>query len=137
MPGHRREEEAIHRRLETLLPGYEIDLQSHDKAESIFVVAAWKLRRMLRSERRVFDSYQRGHSHVRTVSDLLSNECPSDDFARLHKMTAALERSMDKALAELKKLQENRPEEDEQFDDDNDASFCRKRTHRVRIVRIS
>src|SRR5436190_15440767 len=108
---------AIYRRLRPL-----------DKLEELYVervvVAAWKLRRLLRSERRVFDSYQRGHSSVRTVSDLLSNECPTDDFIRLHKMTSALERSMDKALAELKKLQENRPEEDEQFDDDNDASFC-------------
>jgi Tol biopolymer transport system component len=35
------EMESMHRRLEALLPGYEIDLQSHDKAETVFVVAAW------------------------------------------------------------------------------------------------
>jgi dipeptidyl aminopeptidase/acylaminoacyl peptidase len=33
--------EAIFRDLETQLPGYEIDLQSNDKNEGIFVVAAW------------------------------------------------------------------------------------------------
>jgi len=33
--------QAMQDDLETLLPGYEIDLQSHDKDESIFVVAAW------------------------------------------------------------------------------------------------
>jgi dipeptidyl aminopeptidase/acylaminoacyl peptidase len=33
--------EAMHRDLERLLPGYEIDLQSHDKEENIFVVASW------------------------------------------------------------------------------------------------
>jgi dipeptidyl aminopeptidase/acylaminoacyl peptidase len=35
------EMEAIHRDLEKQLPGYEIDVQSHDKGESVFVVAAW------------------------------------------------------------------------------------------------
>jgi dipeptidyl aminopeptidase/acylaminoacyl peptidase len=35
------EMEAMHRRLAMLLPGYEIDLQGHDKEERVFVVAAW------------------------------------------------------------------------------------------------
>ena len=33
--------EAIYRDLAGQLPGYEIDLQSHDKNEGVFVVAAW------------------------------------------------------------------------------------------------
>ena len=68
-----------------------------------FVVAAWKLRRLIASDQKCL-SYMR----VTDASELIY-KCP-EDADRASKHAATLERAMDKALAELTKLQKNRPE---------------------------
>ena len=107
--------------LESLRAGIHRRLRPADDLEMIYaeriVVAAWKMRRLIASERRLFDSYQRHHSSFGTAEELLTHQYPAEDVERIQKLTAALERSMDKAMTELIKLQKNRPDD---LDDDDE-----------------
>jgi hypothetical protein len=72
------------------------------------IAAAWRLRRTIAAEGEI----ARGYSIDNEAAELLASQYPAVDFERVLKQSAALERSMDKAINELKKLQAGRVEEE-------------------------
>ena len=69
------------------------------------VAAAWRLRRALSGEAAVFARWK---SRRMTAAQALAAQYPMEDLDRLQKHVAALERAMDRAVAELRRLQQSR-----------------------------
>jgi hypothetical protein len=84
-----------------------------DALERMFVerivAAGWRLQRALEGEARLFADWRRSPGFDE-AADVLTAQCPMQDLDRLQKHIVSLERSMDRALAELKRIQESRPE---------------------------
>ena len=82
-------------------------LQPVDDLEKLFaervVIAAWKLRRVIAAEQKCL-----AYNMVTDASEFLYKRLETADKSQKH--AASLERAMDKALAELSKLQKNRPD---------------------------
>jgi hypothetical protein len=75
------------------------------------VCAAWRLRRAIAGEAAVFAEW-RG-SYRMSPGQVHATQCPLEALDRLQKHIAQLERAMDRATGELRKLQQSRPEEEE------------------------
>jgi hypothetical protein len=99
---------------ERLRDGLYAQLQPVGELERLYVErifsASWRLRRTLAAEGRILARWYSHHRDMRSVPDLMSEQRPAEDLERVQKHAASLERSMDKALEALKRIQESRPE---------------------------
>jgi hypothetical protein len=74
------------------------------------VATGWRLQRALAGEARLFADWRRSDTKFKEAADVFTEQYPMQDVDRLQKHVTSLERSMDRALAELKRIQESRPE---------------------------
>ena len=95
--------------LDALRTGIFQRLDPADTLEGVYaervVAAAWRLRRALSGEAAVFARWK---AQRLTAAQALAAQYPMEDLDRLQKHVAALERAMDRAVAELRRLQQSR-----------------------------
>ena len=87
-------------------------LQPADELERLYaeriVSAAWRMRLAIKAEASLFDFYARVSSSHWPAEDAMRQPSPAEGLARMQKYAAALERGLDKAMAELARLQDRR-----------------------------
>lgn len=107
LPGERQAE------LEALRQSVARRLRPIDAVEAIyverFVVAAWKLRRVLAGEARTYGRAREMYPAIRGADDYAA--IMADHVVHQQKLASTLERAMDKALAELARLRKSRDED--------------------------
>ena len=111
--------------LEALRDGIHARLRPADALEQLYVdrivSSSWRLQRALSGEAALFARWKRYRDHA-TPPEVLAAEFGVKDLDRLQKHIAALERSMDKALAELTRLQKLRRESSDEPNDENEPN---------------
>jgi len=95
------------------------DVMEHLYTDRI-VCAAWRLRRALAGEAALYAKWRRKHDT--SAVEVHTCQYSMDDLDRLQRHIASLERAMDKATAELTRLQKLRRQQEEQEEDEEDAA---------------
>jgi hypothetical protein len=103
--------------LEALRDGIYRRFQPADEVERVYVerflAAAWHFQRALGAEVRLFAGWSEATGSIEDPSDLHTLDESARALERVRRHIASLERSMDRALAEITRLQKARREADE------------------------
>jgi hypothetical protein len=99
-------------------------LKPADALEEVYVervvATTWRLQRALSGENTIFREWKRDERL--SPVQVLATDRPIADLERLQRHIAALERSIDKALAELSKLQKLRKESSDDENEENEPN---------------